>query len=90
MRFVIENILLFLLPSAVYIAYRLLRPAERHKPASQVMGEAPLVVLFVLGALLVAGTRIYYATTNPGGAPNLTYTPPRMGKDGQIEPGHLK
>lgn len=90
MRFVIENILLFLLPSAIYIAYRLLRPAERHKPASQVIAEAPLVVLFVVGAMLVAGVRIYYAATNPGGSPELKYTPPRMGKDGQIEPGQLK
>jgi hypothetical protein len=45
---------------------------------------APVVLL------LVAATLIYYATVTPGGTPGQTYTPPRMGKDGRIEPGQLK
>lgn len=90
MRFIIENILLFLLPAAAYCTYKLLRENPQKKSTMQVMNEAPLVALFVVGAMLVAATRIYYAATNPGGSPDLHYTPPRMGKDGKIEPGQLK
>lgn len=90
MRFVIENILLFLLPAAVYLAYKLLRENPERKSSTQVMNEAPLVVLFVIGAMLVASTRIYSAATNPGGSPDKHYVPPKMGKDGKIQPGHLE
>jgi len=90
MRFVIENILLFLLPAAIYLAYKLLRENPEKKSTLQVMNEAPLVTLFVVGALLVAATRIYYAAINPGGSPDKHYVPPRMGKDGKIEPGRLE
>ncbi len=44
----------------------------------------------MVGALLVAATLVYYASVTPGGTPGQTYTPPRMGKDGRIEPGQLK
>lgn len=86
-RVVIENVLLFLLPTAMYVAYVLL--TRRSTPAGTVINEAPLVWLFVAGALLVGATLVYYATITPGGAPGAVYTPPRM-KDGRIEPGTLK
>jgi Family of unknown function (DUF6111) len=86
-RVVIENVLLFLLPTAMYVAYVLL--TRRSTPAGTVINEAPLVWLFVAGALLVGATLVYYATVTPGGAPGAVYTPPRM-KDGRIEPGTLK
>lgn len=88
MRVVIENVLLFLLPTAIYIAYVLLMRRETTSPGT-VINEAPLVWLFILGALCVAITLAYYATVSPGGTPGQTYTPPRM-KDGKIEPGQLK
>ncbi len=90
MRFVIENVLLFLLPAALFLAYRLVRENPQKKSTMQVMNEAPLVTLFVIGAMLVAATRIYSAATNPGGSPDKHYVPPKMGKDGKIEPGHLE
>ena len=83
-RVVIENILLFLLPAAMYVGYVLLT-RRGNTSAGAVVSDAPLVWLFVAGALLV-----YYATVTPGGTPGQTYTPPRMGKDGHIEPGQLK
>ncbi len=86
-RIVIENILLFLLPAAMYAAYVLL--TRRSTSAGTVMNEAPLVWLFVAGAVLVVATLIYYGSISEGGRPDQTYTPPRM-KDGQIEPGVLK
>jgi len=88
-RVVIENILLFLLPAAVYVAYMLLMRSA-NTPAGAVVNDAPLVWLFLLGALLVAATLVYYASITPGGLPGQTYTPPHMGKDGHIEPGELK
>jgi hypothetical protein len=88
-RVVIENILLFLLPAAMYVGYVLLT-RRGNTSAGAVVSDAPLVWLFVAGALLVAATLIYYATVTPGGKPGQIYTPPRMGKDGRIEPGQLK
>ena len=87
MRVVLENILLFLLPTAVYIGYVLL--TRNNTSAGTVVNEAPLVWLFITGALLVGATLIYYGTTTPGGKPGAVYTPPHM-KDGHIEPGTLK
>jgi len=87
MRVVIENILLFLLPTAVYIGYVLL--TRSNTSAGTVVNEAPLVWLFITGALLVGATLIYYGTTTPGGRPGAVYTPPHV-KDGRIEPGTLK
>jgi len=86
-RIVIENVLLFLLPTAMYLAYMLL--TRRTTPAGTIVNDAPLLWLFVAGAVIVAATLVYYGTTTPGGRPDQTYTPPRM-KDGRIEPGQLK
>jgi hypothetical protein len=87
-RVVIENVLLFLLPSAMYIAYVLLT-RRGNTSAGAVINEAPLVWLFVTGALLVGATLVYYATLTPGATPGHVYIPPRV-KDGRIEPGVLK
>lgn len=87
-RAVIENILLFLLPTAMYIGYVLLT-RRNSKQGGHVLTDAPLVALFTAGALLVAATLVYYATITPGGTVTQSYTPPRM-KDGRIEPGQLK
>ena len=65
-RVVIENILLFLLPTAVYLAYVLLTGAAPPRPAT-VVNDAPLIWLFVIGALCVGATLVYYATITPGG-----------------------
>ena len=86
-RIVIENVLLFLLPTAMYVAYVLL--TRQTTSAGTIINDAPLLWLFVAGALMVAGTLVYYGTTTPGGRPDQTYTPPRV-KDGRIEPGVLK
>jgi Family of unknown function (DUF6111) len=86
-RIVIENILLFLLPTAMYVAYMLL--TRKRTSAGTIINDAPLLWLFVAGAAIVAATLIYYGTITPGGRPDQTYTPPRM-KDGRIEPGVIK
>jgi hypothetical protein len=85
-RLVIENILLFLLPAAVYFGYILL---TRRGTTPGVINDAPLLWLLSSGALLVMATLIYFASTTVGGRPDQKYTPPYM-KDGRIQPGELK
>jgi hypothetical protein len=86
-RVVIENVLLFLLPTAVYVAYVML--TRRATSAGAVINEAPLIGLFAAGAALVVATLVYFASTTSGGRPDQTYTPPYV-KDGRIEPGIVK
>ena len=86
-RIIVENVLLFLLPTAMYLAYVLL--TRRTTTAGTITNDAPLLWLFVAGAVLVGATLIYYGATATGGRPDQTYTPPRM-KDGRIEPGQIK
>lgn len=88
MRIVIENILLFLLPTLVYVAYIALM-RRNASSAGAVLNEAPLIWLFIIGALIVGATLAYYATITPGGKPGDLYIPPHM-QNGHIEPGQLK
>jgi hypothetical protein len=62
---------------------------RRTTSAGAIVNDAPLLWLFVAGAVVVTATLVYYGTSTPGGRPDQTYTPPRM-KDGRIEPGILK
>jgi hypothetical protein len=85
-RIVAENILLFLLPTIVYVAYVYMTREE--KPgAARVLDDAPLIWLFIAGALLVLVTLVTFGSIS-GGKPGQVYTPPAL-KDGRIEPGHL-
>jgi Family of unknown function (DUF6111) len=86
-RIVVENVLLFLLPTGIYLGYVLL--TRRSSTAGTAINEAPLVWLFLLGALCVGVTLTYFATTTPGGKPGQVYIPPSY-KNGKIEPGQLK
>lgn len=85
-RIVAENIALFLLPTIVYIAFIYL--TREDKPgATSVLDDAPLIWLFVAGAVLVVITLATFGSVT-GGKPGQVYTPPAL-KDGRIEPGHL-
>lgn len=85
-RIVVENILLFLLPTIVYVAYVYMTREE--KPgAARVLEDAPLIWLFVAGAIIVVVVLVTFGSRT-GGIPGQTYTPPVL-KDGRIEPGHL-
>ena len=86
-RIVIENLLLFLLPTAAYVAFVILTRNDGTK-AGQVIDEAPLIWLFVAGAALVVLTLIVFGDTS-GGKPGQAYDPPTM-KDGKIEPGRMR
>lgn len=94
-RIVIENVLLFLLPTLVYLAYAIL---TREDPAPDSGGntgsvarrafdDAPLLYLFGAGALLVVVVLVFFGS-NSGSSPDRAYVPPQM-KNGTIQPGHF-
>ena len=86
-RIVAENILLFLLPTVIYIAYVYITREE--KPgAARVLDDAPLIWLFVAGAALVIATLVVFGSISSG-KPGQTYVPPVF-KDGRIEPGRIE
>ncbi len=85
-RIVAENVLLFLLPTIVYVAYVYMTRDEKPGTAS-VLSDAPLMWLFVAGALVLLVTLVAFGSES-GGRPGQIYTPPIL-KDGRIEPGHV-
>lgn len=86
-RIVIENILLFLLPTIIYVAYVYLTRDDEKPGAARVLNDAPLIWLFIAGAVLMLATLVTFGSMS-GGKPGQTYTPPVL-KDGHIEPGHV-
>jgi hypothetical protein len=95
-RTVIENLLLFLLPTLIYVAWilftRVRRTTESNNDQagllSDLLGDAPLVWLFVSGAFLVIVTLTFFGSSS-GGKPGQHYQPSVL-KDGKIQPGHIE
>lgn len=86
-RVVVENIVLFLLPTAVYVIYMLLTRKPDEKDG--VLDDAPFFWLMLAGTMLVLIVLIAFGSTS-GGKPGQSYVPPSLSRDGTIEPGHLK
>ncbi len=84
-RIVIENILLFLLPTVAYAIYV---AATRGNSRKGIFDEAPLAWLMLAGSVLVLGVLATYGSDTRG-KPGQVYVPPSM-KDGRIEPGQIK
>lgn len=88
-RIVIENIVLFLLPTLIYIAYEFVKRGQGSGQSARVLlDEAPLVWLLAAGTGLVIATMMMFGSSS-GGKPGQTYNPPVL-KDGRIEPGRIK
>ncbi len=100
-RTVIENLLLFLLPTLLYVGWILVKRARRTADASEggdndndqsllsdLLGDAPLVWLFVSGAFLVIVTLTFFGSSS-GGKPGQQYQP-SVFKDGKIQPSHIE
>lgn len=85
MRVVIENILLFFLPSAVYALWIWL---TRSDSKQGLFDGAPLLWLATAGTALVFVTLIAFGSTS-GGRPDQIYEPAVL-KDGKIEPGRMR
>jgi TRAP-type mannitol/chloroaromatic compound transport system permease small subunit len=95
-RILVENLLLFLLPTFLYLAYVFFNRATSEKDengdtaaaAGGLLDDAPLLYLFAAGVFLVVATLVVFGS-NTGGKPNQPYVPPAI-KDGRIEPGHVE
>jgi len=88
-RIVIENILLFLLPTALYVAFIMLRRRGKSPQSpKQILDDAPLIWLFAVGAVMMIAGLGYFASST-GGKPGQGYKPP-VYKDGKIVPGQIE
>ncbi|WP_072397185.1 hypothetical protein [Hyphomicrobium sp. CS1GBMeth3] len=100
-RTVIENMLLFLLPTFVYVAWVLFQSsraeaegenenaeAKTGHPIVRALDDAPLLWLFAGGALILIVTLAFFGTSS-GGKPGQHYQPSIM-KDGKIQPSHIE
>jgi hypothetical protein len=86
-RVVVENIVLFFLPTAIYVTYVLLTRKSDSK--SGVLDDAPLMWLMFAGTAVVFVVLVAFGSTS-GGKPGQVYVPPSLNKDGKVEPGTLK
>ena len=87
-RVVIENILLFLLPTLIYVAFMLVRRRDQPNAAQQIIDDAPVIWLLVTGAVVMIAGLAYFGT-HTGGKPGEAYQPP-VYRDGKIIPGQKK
>lgn len=84
-RIVIEHLLLFLLPTIVYVVYHIL-VARRSTTVGEALSVAPLIWLFGAGLATVAAFIAYFATFE-GGRPGEAYYPP-VEQNGRIVPSN--
>jgi hypothetical protein len=86
-RVVFENLLLFLLPTVLYVSFAMLRrPAGT--PATRVISDAPILVLSILGGSLVMAVLTLFGDVGDG-KPGQAYEPAEF-KDGKLVPGRMK
>lgn len=89
-RLVLENILLFLLPTLLYVIYIMIRrSAQRDNTVSRALDTAPLPVLLTAGFVLMISVLAYFGTKSDSGSPGQKYTPPVL-VDGKIKPGSFE
>jgi H+/Cl- antiporter ClcA len=104
LRLVIENVLLFLTPTLLYVGYTMLRrqfddgqsaapdqSGQGANPAAQppsALNDAPFVWLALAGAVLVFLVLFMFGSMTSGN-PGGTYRP-AVFKDGKIIPGEIK
>ncbi|MBN8912672.1 MAG: hypothetical protein J0H65_11575 [Rhizobiales bacterium] len=91
-RTVIENVLLFLLPTFLYLAWVLFQRSKAEagddrQAVTRLLDDAPLLWLFATGALLVIVTLTAFGSSS-GGKPGQHYEP-SVFKDGKIQPSHI-
>ena len=85
-RIVIENLLLLLLPTLIYVAWVYL--TGKTKSGRHTLSDAPFVWLFLSGLVLAISVLLFFGTLE-GGSPGQAYRPPEF-RDGKIVPGHVE
>ena len=85
-RIILQNILLFVLPTLAYFILMMVRrPARSLQDAGQILERAPLPWLLGAGCIFMIGGLLYFSS-HTGGRPGETYQPP-VYRDGKIIPG---
>ena len=87
-RLIIENMILFLLPSVAYFTYVYLRMADQPSKRTDIWDDAPLLWLLLAGTVMVLAVTLSFATFD-GGKPGQKYVPPHM-EDGRVVQGHFE
>lgn len=87
LRVVLENVLLFFLPAALYVAY-VMMVRKTNASTTQILNEAPLVLLTVAGVAVIGLTFLFFGAKHEG-SPGQAYEPPQY-KDGKIVPGRVR
>ncbi len=89
-RLIVENILLFLAPTVLYVIFTMIRRGSaRDNTVSSALNGAPLPVLFVVGFVLMVSVLALYADKSEKGKPGQRYVPPTV-VDGKLQPGHFE
>lgn len=83
-RIVVENIFFFMLPTVAYIAWVAFKEDEWEGIVA-VIRRAPLLRLFVAGAVLMLGTLVMFSSRSHND-PQDVYIPPSI-QDGKLTPG---
>ncbi|MEO1608003.1 MAG: DUF6111 family protein [Pseudomonadota bacterium] len=89
-RVILQNILLFILPTLIYFAITMIRQRVRSfQDAGQILERAPLAWLLGAGCVFMIGGLLYFnsQTSHTTGRPGETYQPP-VYRDGKVIPGH--
>ena len=86
-RVFIENLLLFLLPTALYVSFAML-VRRTDTSAIAVINRAPILTLAILGAGLVAIVMSLFGNIGDG-KPGQAYEP-AVFKDGKVIPGRMR
>lgn len=92
-RILAENVLLFLLPTLIYVAWIMLARGRAGGQASggvsvlKALDNAPMLWLFGAGAILILATLFFFGTTE-GGKPGQHYEPATI-EDGKVKPSHF-
>ncbi len=86
-RVLIENMMLFLLPAALYLSFAFLNRRDGTSTAA-VLNRAPMLTLAFLGAVLVGMVLAIFGNVG-NGKPGDAYEP-AVFKDGKVIPGRMK
>lgn len=86
-RIIAENILVFLSPTLIYIAWVAFR-SDEWPGLFRVLSNAPLVWLFLAGAAMMLLALVVFSSSS-GGKPGQAYDPATI-QDGHVVPGHLR
>ncbi|MBU1212724.1 MAG: hypothetical protein KJ587_15840 [Alphaproteobacteria bacterium] len=86
-RVVIENVLLLLLPTILYLAFIYISGGRKGSNQG-VLDDAPLIWLFLAGVGLALAVIMMFGTLE-GSAPGQGYRPPEF-RDGKIVPGEVE